>query len=143
MNHRLFTILFVSLFILIVAACGSAPADSPPPQPSDTDLTSLAVDLNASDVNSLRENPDVVLIDVREQYEYDEGHIPGITLIPLGTIPNRLDEIPTDKQVVFVCRSGNRSNQATEFLQQQGFDNVHNMLGGMNAWDDAGYDVER
>lgn len=143
MNRRLITLGFIGLIIIILAACGNAPADSPPPQSAEIDLSSLAVDLDTSDVNSLRENPDVVLIDVREQYEYDEGHIPGVTLIPLGTIPNRLDEIPTDKEVVFVCRSGNRSNQATQFLQQQGFDNVHNMLGGMNAWQEAGYDVDR
>ena len=105
-------------------------------QPAELDLSTLAVDLDVSTVNALRDDPDVLLIDVREQYEYDEGHIPGITLMPLGTIPNRLNEIPTDKEVVFICRSGNRSNQATQFLQQQGFDNVHNMLGGMNDWAD-------
>ena len=141
MNRRLLTLGLLSLLI-IIAACGSAPTDSPPPQPAEIDVSSLSIDLDASEVNSLRENPNVVLIDVREQYEYDEGHIPGVTLIPLGTIPNRLDEIPTDKEVIFLCRSGNRSNQATQFLQQQGFDNIHNMLGGMNAWGEAGYNTE-
>jgi len=136
MKRHIFVFGFLSLLIVALAACGGAPA-------TEIDLSTLAVDLQASDVNSLRENPDVVVIDVREQYEYDEGHIPGVTLIPLGSIPNRLDEIPTDKEVVFVCRSGNRSNQATQFLQQRGFENIHNMLGGMNAWQKAGYDIER
>ena len=85
---------------------------------------------------------DVVLIDVREQSEYDEVHIPDITLIPLGTIPDSLDQIPTDKTVIVTCRSGNRSGQATEFLRQQGFDNVHNMEGGIVAWQAAGHAVE-
>ena len=85
----------------------------------------------------------MVLIDVREDSEYAEGHIPGATLIPLGQIPDRLDEIPTDKTVVAVCRSGNRSGQATDYLREQGFDNVHNMEGGMNAWSQAGYEIEK
>lgn len=143
MYRRLLVFGLLSLVMGILAACGSTPTDSPSPQSTEIELSSLAVDVDTSDVSSLRENPNVLLIDVREQFEYDEGHIPGITLMPLGTIPNRLDEIPTDKEVIFVCRSGNRSNQATQFLQQQGFDNVHNMLGGMNAWSEAGYSIER
>jgi len=143
MKRRIFVLGFLSLLVIALAACGGATAKTEAPPAPEIDLATLPVDLQASDVNSLRENPDVVVIDVREQYEYDEGHIPGVTLIPLGSIPNRLDEIPTDKEVVFVCRSGNRSDQATQFLQQQGFDNIHNMLGGMNAWQKAGYEVER
>ena len=143
MNRRLIFLGLLTLFISLLVACGSVSNDTSSSQPADIDVSSLSVDLEVSDVNALRENPNVVLIDVREQYEYDEGHIPCITLIPLGTIPNRLDEIPTDKEVILVCRSGNRSNQATQFLQQQGFDNVHNMLGGMNAWGEAGYSIDR
>lgn len=143
MKQRIFVLSLLSLLIFVLAACGGASATPEVSSAPEIDLSTLPVDLQPSDVNSLRENPGVVVIDVREQYEYDEGHIPGVTLIPLGSIPNRLNEIPTDKQIVFVCRSGNRSNQATQFLQQQGFDNVHNMLGGMNAWQKAGYKVER
>jgi rhodanese-related sulfurtransferase len=143
MNRRLLALGLLSLILSILVACGGGSTDTSPLQSAELDLSSLSVDLGVSDVNSLRDNPNVALIDVREQYEYDEGHIPGVTLIPLGTIPNRLNEIPTDKEVIFVCRSGNRSNQATQFLQQQGFDNVHNMLGGMNAWVEEGYNTER
>jgi len=143
MKRHIFVLGFLSLLLIALAACGGASDKSEAPSAPEIDLSTLPVDLQPSDVNSLRENPGVVVIDVREQYEYDEGHIPGVTLIPLGSIPNRLNEIPTDKEVVFVCRSGNRSNQATQFLQQQGFDNIHNMLGGMNAWQKAGYEVER
>ena len=143
MKRRTLVFGFLSLLIVALAACGGAPATTEAPPVPEIDLSTLPVDLQPSDVNSLRENPDVVVIDVREQYEYDEGHIPGVTLIPLGSVPNRLDEIPTDKEVIFVCRSGNRSSHATQFLQQQGFENIHNMLGGMNAWQKAGYDVDR
>ena len=94
-------------------------------------------------MEELYQRDDVIILDVREDFAYKAGHIPGATLVPLGQIPNRLDEIPTDKTVIAVCRSGNRSNQATNFLRQQGFENVHNMTGGMNAWGQAGYEIEQ
>jgi rhodanese-related sulfurtransferase len=83
------------------------------------------------------------VLDVREPGEYAAGHIPGALLIPLGELPDRLHEVPEEGPVVVVCRSGNRSGQALRFLRQQGFDNVHNMLGGMLAWQRAGYEVEK
>ncbi|MBN1874647.1 MAG: rhodanese-like domain-containing protein [Anaerolineae bacterium] len=85
----------------------------------------------------------VTVIDVREDSEYTAGHIAGATLIPLGTLPDQVSEIPTDVPVILVCRSGNRSGQAFQFLRQQGFDNVHNMVGGMNAWQQAGLEIEK
>lgn len=94
-------------------------------------------------VASLNAEGQIVVIDVREAWEYDGGHIPGALLIPLAALPDRVDEIPTDQPVVLACRSGNRSMQAHNFLQQQGFDNVHNMTGGMIAWQAAGLDIER
>jgi rhodanese-related sulfurtransferase len=80
---------------------------------------------------------------VREQYEYDEKHIPEINLLPMSEIQNRLDEIPADKEVILTCRSGNRSSQVAQFLQQNGYENVHNMSGGIIAWEEAGYPVDR
>ncbi|MCP4165443.1 MAG: rhodanese-like domain-containing protein [Chloroflexi bacterium] len=142
MNRRLSLLTLLSLFVLLLGACGGTTSPAAPPAET-IDLESLPVNIQTDDVAALLENPDVIIIDVREQYEYDEGHISGVELIPLGTIPERMDEIPTDKTVIAVCRSGNRSSQATEFLRQQGFDNVHNMEGGMNAWTADGYQVER
>jgi phage shock protein E len=57
-------------------------------------------------------------------------------------VPARLEEIPTDQQVIVTCRTGNRSGQVTDFLRQNGFDNVHNMEGGIVAWEAAGLPVE-
>jgi rhodanese-related sulfurtransferase len=94
-------------------------------------------------VASIKERDDVYLIDVREQWEYDEGHIPGVALIPMGQVSDRLDEIPTDKNVIVTCRSGNRSGQVTDYLRQVGFDNVHNMAGGIVAWEAEGFEIER
>ncbi len=140
MKKPLFSLLVILLLAAAVAACGGGSASE---QAAQVDLGSLPVDLTVQQVNAIRNNPDVVLIDVREQWEYDEGHIPNVKLIPLGELPNRLNEIPKDKFVVMTCRSGNRSNQATQFLRSQGFDNVHNMQGGILAWQKAGLPVEK
>ncbi|MCG3207499.1 MAG: Thiosulfate sulfurtransferase GlpE [Anaerolineae bacterium] len=136
------TTLFILVMVALVALAGCGGAQ-PAQQAAVADVSSLPVDINAQTVDSLRNRDDVVILDVREDYEYAEGHIPGAVLLPLGQIPNRLAEIPKDKTVIAVCRSGNRSNQATQFLRQQGFDNVHNMTGGMNSWSSAGYQVEK
>lgn len=142
MKQHNWTILLLVL-IIALAGCGGAPAAQPAPAQAAIEVSNLPVDLNAQTVDSLRSRDDVVVLDVREDYEYAEGHIPGAVLVPLGQIPNRLAEIPKDKTVLVVCRSGNRSNQATQFLRQQGFDNVHNMTGGMIDWAASGYQVEK
>ena len=143
MNRPLRLTLLLSLLVLLLAACGGAPAAAPAAETAKVDLASLPVNIDVKQAGSLLNNPDVVFLDVREQDEYNAGHIPGVKLIPLGTVPNRMNEIPKDKTVVTVCRSGNRSSQATEFLRQQGFTNVHNMTGGMNEWAQAGLPVEK
>ena len=74
------------------------------------------------------------LIDVREVAEVQEGHIPGIVNIPLGTLPERVNELDKNKPYIMICRSSARSGQATAFLESQGFD-ATNMVGGMLAWE--------
>jgi len=80
------------------------------------------------------------LMDVREEYEFDEFNI-GATLIPLGELPDRLAEIEAwkDQEILIHCRSGARSGRAKEYLESEGFSNVRNVLGGMLAWQAAGY----
>ncbi len=75
------------------------------------------------------------LFDVREQHEYDEYNI-GATLIPLGLLPSRLSEIESlkNEEVIVHCRSGARSANAKMFLEDNGFTNVRNLLGGMLDW---------
>jgi rhodanese-related sulfurtransferase len=132
------------LVVMALVACGAQPAaPAPAADLAAVETLNLPVELDPATVEQIRNRDDVILIDVREDFEYAEGHIPGATLIPLKQIPDRLAEIPTDKTVVAVCRSGNRSGQATDFLREQGFDNVHNMQGGMNAWSQTGYEIEK
>lgn len=79
-------------------------------------------------------NEDFQLIDVRETFEFDEANMSG-TLIPLSEIPTRFPEISKDKKVVIHCKMGGRSANAIGFLEQNhGFENLHNLEGGIIAW---------
>jgi rhodanese-related sulfurtransferase len=78
------------------------------------------------------------VIDVREMREIMAGTIAGAQPMPMATVPARLHELGRDETIVFVCRSGARSGQVCAFLQQQGFDNVYNLRGGMIAWAQSG-----
>lgn len=79
---------------------------------------------------------DAVLVDVREQDEWDAGHAPDAVHIPMGELPDRLGELP-EGDVHVVCRSGGRSARASAWLQQNGVDAV-DVAGGMGAWLEAG-----
>lgn len=81
------------------------------------------------------------LVDVRNPDEFEAGHVPGAVLIPLPEIPDRVGEIPTDRTVLFICRSGARSGQAVDFLRGRGIDAV-NVAGGTLAWIDEGKPLE-
>lgn len=74
------------------------------------------------------------LIDVREPEEVAHGMIEGAVHIPLGQVPERLDEIPRNEEVIFICRSGYRSSQACQYLESLGFQGPTNLVGGMLAW---------
>jgi rhodanese-related sulfurtransferase len=82
------------------------------------------------------------MLDVREPDEWQDFHMPGATLIPLGDLPDRLSEVPTDREIVVVCRSGNRSQEGRDILLEAGFTNVSSMAGGMNEWRSQGLPVE-
>jgi rhodanese-related sulfurtransferase len=76
----------------------------------------------------------VEVIDVRTQEEFASGHIPGAKSLPLQEIESRMDELDKEKAYLIVCRSGNRSAQASEMLVKEGFQHIYNMAGGMNEW---------
>ena len=97
--------------------------------------------------NELKERLDagepLVLVDVRTpgEYQYD-GHIAGSRLLPLSALGQRLDELPTDQTIVFICRSGNRSMVACEQLAHVGFENTVNLSSGMIGWRMAGFPIQ-
>ncbi len=86
---------------------------------------------------------EVTLIDVRAKTEWDEGHLPGAIHIMLGDLPDRWQEIPTEKPLAFQCGSGYRSAIAASVLQAKGVGEVMNLEGGMDAWREAGLEEVR
>jgi rhodanese-related sulfurtransferase len=81
------------------------------------------------------------LLDVREDEEWNAGHAPEAHHVPMHELLARLDEIPTERDVVVACRVGARSAQVTAYLRAQGWQNIVNLDGGMYAWEAAGRPV--
>jgi len=80
-------------------------------------------------------------LDVREDEKWKQGHIPGSVNIFSGYLEKRINELPTNRQIVIVCNIGNRASLAASTLTRAGFRNVHNVLGGMIAWKNAGFEI--
>lgn len=117
--------------IVMLAACGGADTSSD---------EKLYEDVNVKQAKELIDSGEVIIIDVRSQEEYDEGHIPNSLLIPVDEIDNRMDELDKDASYLMVCRSGNRSANASDLLAKNGFAHIKNMKGGMNDWT---YEIEK
>lgn len=86
---------------------------------------------------------DLFVLDVREKEEYARGHIPGAANIYVGDLEKRLAEVPSNRHVVSVCSTGNRSGLGASILARGGFKNVYNLIGGMTAWKERGYPARR
>jgi rhodanese-related sulfurtransferase len=131
----------------LFAACSPAtPSVSPSPAAPAASapvgaVQPLPAEVSAADALALRD-AGAFMLDVRQPDEWAAGHIPGATLIPLGDLASRVAEVPKDRQVVVVCRSGNRSAQGRDVLLGAGLPSVTSMAGGMNDWSAAGYPTE-
>lgn len=90
-----------------------------------------------------RQEAGAAIVDVREPDEWREGHIPGAVHIPLGSLASRLGELDPNQEIVTVCRSGSRSAQAAELLQQAGYRRASSLAGGMLAWSRQSLPVAR
>ncbi len=84
--------------------------------------------------DKLAQGEPLVLLDVREPNEFNYAHISGSILIPLNQIPQRLNELTVDQALVVICHHGMRSQQAAHYLVQSGFNNITNLIGGIDAW---------
>jgi rhodanese-related sulfurtransferase len=90
-----------------------------------------AAELQGEDVGAL-------IIDVREPNEYAQLRAKGAVLLPLGRLNGRVKDLPRDRELLLMCRTGGRSANATQFLAANGFENVTNVSGGIMAWHKAG-----
>ena len=118
--------------------------------PSGADLIRSAKDqireVDPRDVHDVAQNGNgAVIVDVREQQEFEESHIPGALHVPRGHLESRIEGAAKDRsqRVVLYCASGNRSALAAKTLQDElGYENVESMTGGITLWKDRGFDVE-
>ncbi len=121
----------------LLTACGSAAAPTAAPTtPATTQPTAMnqvATQVSIQEAAQLRTNGAYIL-DVREPSEWNEFHMPDSTLIPLGQLPGRISELPTDRLIVVVCRSGNRSQAGRDVLLKAGLTQVTSMNGGLTSW---------
>ncbi|HPS42049.1 MAG TPA: rhodanese-like domain-containing protein [Anaerolineaceae bacterium] len=102
--------------------------------------TSLPATINVTDADQ-RFKAGAFLLDVREPSEWEAGHVEGAVLIPLGQLQSRISELPADRDILIICRSGNRSGQARDLLRAAGLKRTTSVGGGMNAWSAAGLPV--
>ena len=126
--------------ILIIAAVifGIATQDKSPDQTATAGFSKEITVQQAYDYYQ-----DVTVdLDVRTQEEWDAGHIPGATLIPLDELGNRISELPKGEDIVVICRSGNRSATGRDLLLAAGFENVTSVAGGFNEWVANGFPSE-
>lgn len=82
----------------------------------------------------LAQQEPLLLLDVRETFEYNYARIEGSVLIPLNQIPQRIAELDSEQPIVLICHHGMRSQQAANFLDHHGFQNLANLVGGIDAW---------
>ncbi len=111
-----------------------------------TDWRSLGFDLatvpqiTVHDLATMREErPDLVVIDVREPFEWDEGHINGAVHLPMGEAVRRMGEVPAGRPKAVLCAGGLRSSTVISALSREGMTDWYNVIGGMTAWQKAGY----
>jgi rhodanese-related sulfurtransferase len=95
----------------------------------------MTPEITCAELKQKLDNQDeIVIIDVREDYERDISTIEGSIHIPLAELEDRLDELNKDQAYILQCRSGGRSASATQLLKEEGFKDVKNLIGGINEW---------
>ncbi|MBP2242746.1 rhodanese-related sulfurtransferase [Cytobacillus eiseniae] len=118
-------VLFSCAFLFVLAACSN---------------NASYENIDNERAKEMIDNEQAEVIDVRSIEEYEAGHIPDATVLPLDEMNERISELDKDKTYILVCKSGNRSGQAGEILAENGFNDIYNIETGMNEWP---YEVEK
>lgn len=122
-------VLFVAFVIYLIASSGAG-----------TNTGALAREVSVDEAYKMYQSG-VFVLDVRTQEEWDEYHAPNTTLIPLDQLQARIDEVPKDREILVVCRSGNRSQQGRDLLLAAGY-RATSMAGGLKEWYARGYPID-
>ncbi|MCX7671637.1 MAG: rhodanese-like domain-containing protein, partial [Anaerolineae bacterium] len=134
-----------TLLSLAVAACQASATPQAATQaaagPQASSRRPLPAEVSVAEAARLRA-AGAFILDVRTVGEWNEYHVPGSQLIPLDQLASRLAEIPRDRAIVVVCRSGNRSATGRDLLLKAGFPQVTSLAGGLQSWRNAGQPVE-
>jgi rhodanese-related sulfurtransferase len=128
---QLAMVAIVAFIVYLIASAGGSSGGG----------NSLASSVSTDEAYQMYQQSSTFTVDVRTQQEWDEYHAPNTTLIPLDQLQNRLSEVPKDKEILVVCRSGNRSQQGRDILLSAGY-NATSMAGGLKEWYAKGYPIE-
>ena len=127
----------IGLLVIAMLVVGGGIIVLSQPQPA---LATLPAEITVAQASGLQKNGAFIL-DVREPSEWAQAHIQGATLIPLGSLASRLNEVPKNRQVVVYCHSGNRSAEGRDILKNAGYTLVTSMAGGITQWQAQGMPV--
>ena len=125
------TWIFIAILITIAAVVVTVLVIKNQPLPSSE--SALPATITVSEAEQAFSNG-AFLLDVRTQEEWESGHIDGAVLIPLDQLESRVEELPTDQDILIICRSGNRSGQARDLLRGVGLSRTTSISGGITAW---------
>lgn len=140
MKPHTLTLGIALLAIVTFTACEAQPSRS---YASSTDPRSATITADGLQQRLAAEGEQPLVVDVREPHEYNSGHIDGAKLAPLGKVVDAMAGVERDREIILVCRSGNRSGKAQRMLADLGFTSLRNMEGGMRAWETRGYPVAK
>lgn len=132
MDRKLFRLLSVFLLalamVILVSGCANQETGSP-------EQESAFQEIQAEEVKAMiAGKEDIVLLDIREQSDFEQGHLNGSISIPIGQITSRINELDKNKTIVVICYTGASSAQVAGYLVENGFAKVKNLLGGMMSW---------
>jgi rhodanese-related sulfurtransferase len=133
-SHIPMLVLLIGVAILAIIALG---AFFIPRLNNGTTAQSLPLEISVAEAAAKRD-AGAFILDVREPSEWTDFHMQGATLIPLGSLASRINDVPRDKDVVVMCRTGHRSSSGRDILLSAGFTRVTSMAGGLTEWRSQG-----
>ena len=138
MTTQRILVVSIAAALFTLSACAPAATSTPAPSSGPVAPKKLASEVTPEQARAMAASGAFVL-DVREPSEWEEFHVANTTLIPLGQLEKRLSEVPRDREVVVICRSGNRSTTGRDILAKAGFTSVTSMSGGLLSWRAKGF----